>query len=90
MTTSGNNNPIMKKLCKYLILFYKEFISPIIPSHCKFTPSCSAYMADAIDEYGVIGGIARGTARLLRCNHFSKGGFDPVKINLKGKAKWIL
>ena len=47
-------------------------------------------MLDAIEEYGAIIGVIKGIGRLLRCNHFAKGGFDPVKPNLRGNAKWVL
>lgn len=72
------------------IKFYKACINPLLLSNCKYVPSCSAYMSQAIMKRGVIRGILLGTYRLLRCNHFSKGGFDPVKNDYKGKAKWIL
>lgn len=80
----------MKFLCKKLILFYKKYVSGTIHAACKFTPTCSMYAYDAIEKYGVITGIILGTARILRCNPFSKGGFDPVKENLRGNAKWSL
>lgn len=80
----------MKFLCKKLILFYKKYVSGTIHAACKFTPTCSMYAYDAIEKYGVIRGIILGTARIIRCNPFSKGGFDPVKENLRGNAKWSL
>ena len=48
------------------------------------------YTLDAIERYGVIRGILMGCARIARCNPFAKGGFDPVRENLKGNAKWTL
>lgn len=80
----------MKALCRALLLFYKRFISPINRRKCIYVPTCSMYMWDAIDQYGVVRGIAMGVWRLLRCNPFAKGGYDPVKFNLKGSAKWTL
>lgn len=80
----------MKALCRALLLFYKRFISPINRRPCIYVPTCSMYMWDAIDQYGVVRGIAMGIWRLLRCNPFAKGGYDPVKLNLKGSAKWTL
>ena len=77
------------RIAAALVIFYKKFISPAMRKRCIYTPTCSAYMLDAIDEYGVWG-IAMGVGRLLRCNPFAKGGFDPVKPNLRGNAKWTL
>jgi putative component of membrane protein insertase Oxa1/YidC/SpoIIIJ protein YidD len=48
------------------------------------------YTLDAINKYGVLVGSAMGAARILRCNPFAKGGFDPVKENFRGNAKWTL
>jgi uncharacterized protein len=47
-------------------------------------------MLDAVEKYGIIVGIFKGILRILRCNPFAKGGFDPVKENFYGKAKWLL
>lgn len=58
---------------------YRRFISPMLPPACRFTPSCSLYMLQAIEKYGVLRGGVMGTRRLLRCHPFSKGGFDPVR-----------
>ncbi|MGI6133805.1 MAG: membrane protein insertion efficiency factor YidD [Christensenellales bacterium] len=80
----------MKYLCKKLILFYKRFISPALGASCIYTPTCSMYTYDAIEKYGAVRGILKGVKRILRCNPFMKGGFDPVKENLKGSAKWTL
>ena len=80
----------MKKLFTAQIILYKKIISPVMGRRCIYVPSCSMYMCDAIEQYGVIRGAAKGICRLLRCNPFAKGGYDPVKLNLKGSAKWIL
>lgn len=77
-------------LVKGLVYFYKFCISPLFPGVCKFTPSCSTYFLQAVDEYGVIKGSALGINRILRCNPWSKGGVDLVKPNIKGKIKWML
>lgn len=71
----------MKKLSILLIKFYKKRISPIfsfLGIHCKYYPTCSEYMMQAIEKYGFIKGFFLGTFRFLRCNPFSKGGYDPV------------
>ncbi|NME83626.1 membrane protein insertion efficiency factor YidD [Clostridium sp. SM-530-WT-3G] len=69
----------MKKVLISLIKFYRKFISPAKAPCCKFRPTCSQYALDAINKYGAFkGGIMAGY-RILRCNPFSKGGYDPVK-----------
>ncbi len=69
----------MAKLIAKVLDFYKMFISPIIPHHCKYYPTCSVYTKQAILKYGVWKGGIMSTWRILRCNPFSKGGYDPVK-----------
>lgn len=77
-------------LVKLLVYFYKFCISPLFLPCCRFTPSCSTYFLQAVDEYGVLKGSFLGIKRILRCNPWSKGGLDLVKPNIKGKVKWIL
>lgn len=60
------------------IVAYQRLISPAIPRRCKYEPSCSTYAAQSIAEYGILRGLVLGVWRLLRCNPFSHGGFDPV------------
>ena len=72
----------MKSLLNSLIKLYKKFISPYFSSkniHCKYYPTCSEYTRQAINKYGVIKGIIKGIIRILKCNPFSKGGYDPLK-----------
>lgn len=72
----------MKKLCIFLIKIYKKTLSPILSSfgiNCKFYPTCSDYMKQAIEKYGIFKGVFLGIKRLLKCNPFSKGGYDPLK-----------
>lgn len=72
----------MKKIVIFLLKKYKKNISPIISKcgiNCKFYPSCSEYMMQAVEKYGVIKGILLGIKRILKCNPFSKGGYDPLK-----------
>lgn len=68
----------LKKIAKAPILFYKKYISNNITPSCKYFPSCSSYAIDAIDEWGIVIGYLLAIYRILRCNPFSKGGFDPV------------
>ena len=69
----------MKKVFIGLIKFYRNYISGLKPySTCKFTPTCSEYGIEAIEKYGACKGGLLTIWRILRCNPFSKGGFDPV------------
>jgi putative membrane protein insertion efficiency factor len=61
------------------ILLYQRLISPAIPRRCKYEPSCSRYAVDAIRAYGVWRGVVLAAWRLLRCNPWSLGGYDPVE-----------
>ena len=78
-----------KWLFKGLVLFYKKCISPLLPNVCIYHPSCSTYMLEAIERFGVFKGIALGTGRILRCVPWNEGGFDPVPDNPKGEMKWL-
>ncbi|MEI3336444.1 MAG: membrane protein insertion efficiency factor YidD [Clostridium sp.] len=69
----------MKKIILYLIKMYRTKISPMYPPRCKYIPTCSQYAVEAIEKYGVIKGGLMSIWRILRCNPFSKGGFDPIK-----------
>lgn len=62
-----------------LIRIYKLVISPLLPSACRFHPTCSEYMRDAIEKHGVLKGVGMGLRRLSRCHPFHQGGFDPVR-----------
>jgi uncharacterized protein len=68
----------MKKFIIYLIKLYQK-IPFHFHSYCRFTPTCSNYMIDSINEYGIIRGVFNGIKRILRCNPFGKYGYDPVK-----------
>jgi len=61
-----------------LIWLYQRLISPLLGPHCRFSPSCSTYTAEAIRRYGVRRGAWRGLRRLGRCHPLHPGGFDPV------------
>jgi uncharacterized protein len=60
------------------ITLYQRVISPAFPRRCKYEPTCSAYAGQAIREYGILRGLVLAGWRLLRCNPFSHGGYDPV------------
>ena len=68
----------MKKIFTLPIRAYKKFLSPILPKACRFTPTCSEYAIEAIERFGVVRGTMLATCRILRCNPWSKGGYDPV------------
>ena len=57
---------------------YQRVISPALPRRCKYHPTCSAYAVQAIESYGILRGAVLAVWRLLRCNPFSHGGYDPV------------
>ena len=57
---------------------YQRLISPALPRRCKYHPTCSAYAVQAIESYGILRGAVLAAWRLLRCNPFSHGGYDPV------------
>jgi putative membrane protein insertion efficiency factor len=58
---------------------YQRLLSPLLPRRCRYEPSCSRYAAQAIGEFGILRGLVLGAWRLVRCNPFSDGGFDPVE-----------
>ncbi len=68
----------MKRLLIRMIRFYQRRISPHTPPSCRFQPSCSQYALTALERYGALKGGAMALWRLLRCNPFCKGGYDPV------------
>lgn len=61
------------------ITVYQRFISPAIPRRCKYEPTCSRYAVEAIREYGILRGAVLAVWRVLRCNPWSYGGYDPVE-----------
>ena len=71
----------MKKTVLGLIRLYKKNISPFLPRACRFYPSCADYAYEAIAAYGLPKGLALGLWRILRCNPFCRGGYDPVRTN---------
>lgn len=70
---------MIKRLMLFLIRFYRKYLSPLkIHTHCIYVPTCSEYALEAIEKYGALKGGILTAWRILRCNPFSKGGFDPV------------
>ena len=68
----------MKKLMIKSIKMYQRYISPMKGTKCPYIPSCSQYGLEAVEKYGALKGGALAAWRILRCNPFSSGGFDPV------------
>ena len=69
----------MKFLVLSFLQLYKTLVSPFLPPACRFQPTCSVYMMEAVEKYGAVKGTWLGIKRLLRCQPFCKGGYDPVK-----------
>ena len=67
-----------KRILLWLIRFYQRSISPRHPACCRFIPTCSQYALEAIQRYGALKGGYLALRRILRCNPFCKGGYDPV------------
>jgi putative membrane protein insertion efficiency factor len=61
------------------VTLYQRLISPALPRRCKYEPTCSRYAVQAVGEYGILRGLVLATWRLLRCNPWSHGGYDPVE-----------
>lgn len=68
----------MTNLAVAIIRFYRMAISPLLPNTCRFTPSCSEYAVLALKKYGLPRGLFLAIARVLRCNPFNRGGYDPL------------
>ncbi|MGA7410908.1 MAG: membrane protein insertion efficiency factor YidD [Bryobacteraceae bacterium] len=68
----------MQKVLIALLRGYKKFLSPFLPSACRYSPTCSEYMMQAVAKYGAVRGVWMGLKRLARCHPFHEGGFDPV------------
>ena len=69
----------MTQLAVIILRMYKRWVSPLLPSACRFHPTCSEYMIEAIEKHGVLRGIRMGLWRLLKCHPLHEGGFDPVR-----------
>jgi len=66
------------KVLLALLRFYKNAISPLLGQRCRFYPTCSEYMYTAVERYGALKGFWMGLKRLVRCQPFCRGGYDPV------------
>jgi uncharacterized protein len=77
----------VKRLALAPIVAYQRWISPSRPRRCRYEPTCSAYAAEAIERFGALRGTLLAAWRLLRCNPFSHGGFDPVPSRFTLRVK---
>ena len=77
----------MKAVVLAPLRFYRRFISPALPPRCKYHPSCSAYAVQSIERYGILRGLVLATWRVLRCNPFSHGGYDPPEAQKLFRAR---
>ena len=75
---AAGSNSMGRRLALVPIRGYQRLISPIFPRRCKYHPTCSAYAVQAIESFGILRGAVLAAWRLLRCNPFSHGGYDPV------------
>jgi uncharacterized protein len=82
LSDSAEARPRLRRMARELalapIVVYQRAISPAIPRRCKYEPTCSRYAVDAIRQYGILKGLVLAGWRLLRCNPWSYGGYDPV------------
>ncbi len=69
---------MMKKKLIRLIRLYQRYISPVKSTRCPYFPTCSCYGLEAVEKYGAVKGGVLAVWRILRCNPFSRGGYDPV------------
>ncbi|GGN27255.1 membrane protein insertion efficiency factor YidD [Marinomonas arctica] len=76
--TENNMVKMVRKTFIQLVKGYQFFISPLLGNNCRFYPSCSQYMIQAIEMYGVIKGVYLGVRRLSKCHPWHEGGIDPV------------
>jgi hypothetical protein len=68
----------VKRLVLLPVVAYQRLVSPLLPRRCKYEPTCSRYAVEAVEEFGVLRGSVLAAWRLLRCNPWSHGGYDPV------------
>ena len=78
--------PYLKMLCMRMIIFYQRYLSK---HTCLYRPTCSQYTLECINNFGAVIGILLGAWRILRCNPFSKGGYDPAPLPFY-KTKWLM
>ena len=80
---------MIKSILKFLVKFYRKYITHIFRTSCVYTPTCSQYALEALEKRNVFIAILLIIRRILRCNSLSKGGFDPVPDSFEN-IKWVL
>ncbi|MCL0043127.1 membrane protein insertion efficiency factor YidD [Dehalococcoidia bacterium] len=78
---------MLSRIAIKIIDVYKVAISPLLPSSCRFEPTCSMYTRDAVELHGVLLGAIMGARRIFRCHPWSVGGFDPVPMKNRFSRK---
>jgi putative membrane protein insertion efficiency factor len=73
------------RLVMAALVAYKRWVSPLLPPACRFQPTCSEYMHEAIGEHGLARGLWLGARRLVRCHPWNAGGYDPVPLRRGGR-----
>lgn len=78
----------MQKILLKIVKFYQRYISPLSPPSCRYSPTCSNYMIEAVTQHGAGRGFLMGIARILRCHPFRAGGYDPVPDHFTLKSNF--
>jgi putative membrane protein insertion efficiency factor len=78
---------LARRVVIFPIALWRSFVSPALAPRCKYEPSCSAYAIQAISRYGILRGVVLAGWRILRCNPWSHGGFDPVEAQRLFRAR---
>ena len=78
MKTHNNIKYVFRRIFLIPVYGYRLFISPLFPPSCRYTPTCSAYMVEAVLKHGIFKGTWLGLRRILRCNPWGGSGYDPV------------
>ncbi|MFZ1155568.1 MAG: membrane protein insertion efficiency factor YidD [Solirubrobacteraceae bacterium] len=82
LTSDARERTRMERAARFVVLApvvaYQRVLSPALPRRCKYEPTCSLYAVQAVREYGILRGLVLAVWRLLRCNPWSHGGYDPV------------
>ena len=76
--TAGRRRGVVLRAAVFLVQSYRTMISPLRPPACRFTPTCSQYALDALQEYGLLKGSRLAVVRLLKCGPWHRGGWDPI------------